>query len=796
MSSDTEQSYPNFPKVRSNNIPDVLKTLDRWVIWRAGPFKHTGKFDKVPCDPRTGRNISAQDPGNWLSFADALAAYDRGAGDGLGIALSSNHPIVVDGINYFLTALDFDGVGTSLNEVKELWLRLGKPYAEVSPSQNGLRMFALSTIAFKGGNAGNGHEFYTGGRFMTVTGWSGRGKIKDTTEGLGELHEQWFPRDSAKQKADLLPAMGPLLWDETKERYERLNDLLSHISSDTDYASWRDIVWSILSTGLTRAETIARDWSMQAKDRYEEEAFQTLVASFDPIRGITPGTLYYHAKLNGWVRPIEPQREVQASSARLNGSLNLEGLKSQGDLDPPSLGVDKFTSLGGDEYNGKRLASLIRGKLLYIHETGDWLEFAEKSGWTHAAPGAAVRAAKELLKQLRTEAAEAYKAAPDDNLTKALMSHVKRSSQAQQIKAMIEMAKSEPGMTVRLSEFDNDPMLLGVANGVLDLRTAQLLPTSPNILVSKRCKVAYDGDAQCPRFEQFMAEIQPDEEVREFLQRWIGYGLTGLTSEQKFAFFYGSGANGKSVFIEVIAWLLGDYAIRMATEVLMSYKRNPQAASPEIVALKGARYAYANETVEGRHLDDARVKEMTGGDTLTGRVPYGKAAISFQPTHKLSIAGNHKPEISDASNGMWRRVMLVPFEQTIAADKRDPNLLDKLKSEGSGILNWALQGLLAFQKNGLQVPQSIARATEAYRDEQDILGEWISGSCNTGATLSASKVKLYESYRAWCEENGNMPLSQGRLTKRLNERGYRLAPDKRTVNGLALKPPDQRAAWK
>jgi len=241
------------------------------------------------------------------------------------------------------------------------------------------------------------------------------------------------------------------------------------------------------------------------------------------------------------------------------------------------------------------------------------------------------------------------------------------------------------------------------------------------------------------------------------------------------------------VFIETIAWLLGDYAHKMPTEALMSYQRNPQGPSPEIVALKGVRYAYANETVEGRHLDEARVKDLTGGDTLTGRAPYGKAAISFQPSLKLSVAGNHKPEISDASFGMWRRVMLVPFEETIPEAQRDPRLFEKLKAEGSGILNWALQGLHAWQKEGLQVPKGIAAATAAYRNEQDILLEWLNEACTFGAGLDEPKANLYASYTYWCSQNGHKALAQGRLTRRLSDRGYKLAPDHRRILGLALK---------
>lgn len=298
----------------------------------------------------------------------------------------------------------------------------------------------------------------------------------------------------------------------------------------------------------------------------------------------------------------------------------------------------RFIGNGGDVKNGQIFAGMFRNKLLHVHETDDWLRFDPQQGWVSAPPGEADRAAKEALDAMRASAADRYKVAPEDPKTKRLMAHVERSSKAQSLRAMIEMAKSEPGMTVQLSDFDSDPMLLGVANGVLNLGDWTMLPAAPDALVSKRCNVAYDPTAQCARFRQFLVEVQPEKEMHGFLRRLMGYCLTGAVDEQMFAFIYGLGANGKSVFIE-LAWMLGDYAHKISTEMLMHHQRNPQGPSPDIVSLRGRRFVYANETEEGGRLAEVRIKDLTGGDTLTGRVPYGKADITFRPTHKLFIVG-------------------------------------------------------------------------------------------------------------------------------------------------------------
>jgi putative DNA primase/helicase len=540
---------------------------------------------------------------------------------------------------------------------------------------------------------------------------------------------------------------------ETLVEIDRVKSMLSEIPADCDRATWRNIVWAVASTEWSCAKELAQNWSKAAPTKYVEGVFNSVWNSFDPTGGIGFGSLIHYAKQHGWGDVVNTE--------------------------------ERFTGRGGDVANGKVFASMWRGKLLFIHETCDVLTFAAQ-GWISSPPGEADRCAKNVLAKLRDEAAEQYKISADDPKTKRQMAHVERTSKFPTLRAMIEMAKSEDGMTCSLNEFDADPMHLGVANGVIDLHTGVLLPVAPNLLVSKRCSVDYDPATECPLFIVFLEVVQPEIEMREFLQRWAGYLLTGTVQEQKFAFLYGSGANGKSVLVELLAWLLGDYARKIATEMLMHHQRSPQGPSPDIVALKGSRFVYANETEEGRRLAESRVKDMTGGDTLTGRVPYGKADITFSPTHKLVVVGNHRPEITDNSHGMWRRVLLVPFDVTIPEVERDPQLLEKLKVEGSGILNWMLEGLRQWQRHGLKVPTKITGATAAYRDEMDIIGEWIADDCETGAGCAVSKAKAYKSYQDWALNNGHHPLAQCRFTRRLNERGYRLRPDKRTIGGLAL----------
>lgn len=324
---------PHIAKVERDNIPDLLKAIGTWVVWRGGPTKPNGKFDKIPCDPVSGRNVNAQNSKNWLTYEVALAAYDQGVGDGIGVVLSSEHPVTLNGTDYILVALDLDKCEGRTKEIKELGLRLGNPYVEVSPSGKGLRIFALSTKQVKGGNDGNGHELYCNRHFVTVTGWLGRGKIKDATACLVELDRGWFGLKGTPTTNEAGSELSPGELTESERNIARVRDLLSYISSDVDYETWRNIVWAILSTGWNCAEQIAQEWSMKAPHRYDEDKLQTVVKSFDPSRGITLGTLYHYAELNGGIKPVNPNCdgstiEARAGSAPCGRLLTAEQVKA------------------------------------------------------------------------------------------------------------------------------------------------------------------------------------------------------------------------------------------------------------------------------------------------------------------------------------------------------------------------------------------------------------------------------------------------------------------------------------
>lgn len=287
---------------------------------------------------------------------------------------------------------------------------------------------------------------------------------------------------------------------------------------------------------------------------------------------------------------------------------------------------------------------------------------------------------------------------------------------------MVTLAESEPGIPVLPGELDRDPWLLNVKNGTVDLRTGELRPHKRDDLITKIVPVEYDSEASCPTWLAFLNRIMDgNERLIAFLQRAAGYSLTASTQEQCFFLLYGTGANGKSVFLTTLLAVMGDYGIQAAPDLLLA--KSGESHPTEVADLFGARLVVATETEAGRRLAENLVKQHTSGDRLKARF-MRQDFFEFEATFKIWLATNNKPIVKGTDYAIWRRIKLIPFTVTIPPEERDKSLPAKLRQELHGILAWAVQICLEWQKYGLNEPQEVTAATCAYRDEQDILGSW------------------------------------------------------------------------
>jgi putative DNA primase/helicase len=323
-----------------------------------------------------------------------------------------------------------------------------------------------------------------------------------------------------------------------------------------------------------------------------------------------------------------------------------------------------------------------------------------------------------------------------------------------------------------------------VKNGVLDLRTGELREARREDLLTKQCAVEFDASARCPEWEKFLARILPDPAVRGFVQRALGYALTGDTREQCFFLLHGTGANGKSTLLNAVKALLGDYAQQSPACAFMAQRQpNGGAATPEIARLRGARFVSSIETEDGQRLAEELVKTLTGQDTVTARHLYSEH-FEFQPAFKLWLAANHRPTIRGDDYAIWRRIRLVPFAVQIPEHERDKELPETLLAEAAGILAWLVRGCLSWQRDGLGEPEAVRTATQEYRDEQDIIAEFLDDACVLEPQASETAGRLYGAYRQWAESAGH----RGVMTK--TKFGRRLTDSERgieRVKGTATK---------
>lgn len=421
--------------------------------------------------------------------------------------------------------------------------------------------------------------------------------------------------------------------------------------------------------------------------------------------------------------------------------------------------------------NAARFADTFLGRVLWVPVWKSWLIYNGKY-WQRDERDGVIDLGREMVAELYRIAGET---AQDDDWKFAA-----KSDKLQEIKGMLTLAGSDPRLAARPGDFDSDPYLLNVNNGTIDLKTMTLRAHNPEDRITKFAPVDYTPEATAPTWRAFIqwASLGRDD-LAKYLRRAVGYSLIGSVEAEALFMLYGTGANGKSTFVETLRAMLGTYACGIPAESLMITGREG-GPNNDIARLKGARFVAASEGDESARLNAALVKKLTSNEEITARF-LNAEFFEFAPTHTLFFSTNYAPQIRDMSNGMWRRIRLVPFEAQLAEEnetpteakpRRDDGLRTKLLAELSGILQWALVGCMEYQDIGIKDSPEVANATSEYRADSDVLAQFMEECCVINPQCRVAASELYRKYVAWCEEYGYHPINPTRFGGQLRDKGF------------------------
>ncbi len=524
---------------------------------------------------------------------------------------------------------------------------------------------------------------------------------------------------------------------ETFEEIERVNSMLAAITADCSYKEWRGVLWALAATGWLCAEKLARVWS-EASTRFKEADFLRLWSDYDPTdpNATGFGSLVFIAKEHGWHAPAD--------------------------------GHELAAGAPGDILAGRMFAAQYREQLLWVSQAGRWLRW-DGMRWAWCTCGEEMAAAKIVADKILTRVSQLF--TQDSDRNKRRMSFAIGLQNIRRLEAMIELAKSESGMAIGdMSALDSDQWLVGCRNGVVDLRTGSLLVPDPAMHITRQVAAEYHSDADCPLWKSFLLSVfEGDAPTVEFAQRALGYTLTGTVTEEVIFICYGGGANGKSVFANVLSVIFFEYG-QMAPQSLLTVRRDGDAAPRNDVArLCGARLVQINELNSGDRLNEQIVKMLAGREMISARFLH-KEHFDFWPTAKPWLRTNHRPVITGEDDGIWRRIMLIPFKRKFAEHERDPWLESKLLAERDGVFAWMVAGCLDWKKVGLKPSPLVRRESATYRTESDLLGEFLDETTERDPNGKIEQSRLFDLWRIWCTTNGTRYGSKVGFSRKLGER--------------------------
>lgn len=731
-------------QTRTENLPEELKSLKQWVCWIGA--------DKIPKNPFTGGNAKSNDPSTWGDFQTACKACEQYRFDGVGFMFANG---------YFGVDLDHC---TDDTDFCDEFVETLQSYAEYSKSGSGIHIICKGKLPDGSRRKGN-VEMYSSGRYFICTGNvynPAYTTVRDCTESVKVLHSKYLPSETPRLEPRKIE---PIDMDDQEVVDKARNCKSGYLFNMLFQGNWQGVYSSQSEADLALCNQLAF-WT-QRNEAQMDRIFRSsglMRKKWDEKRsGTTYGAITIGKACANCVDVYEPKKYDDDTELALalfrDGKVGAEQPKKSYDM----------TDTGNAHRMYDRFGHIIR----YSYNRKKWYYWDGKA-WRLDDSGEIKKLADVICEDIKREAFQEQ----DEKTQADMLKWASKTASSRGKEAMIKECQHLPGVPASPDDFDSYAEYINCQNGIVNLRTGELLPHDSNFLMSKVCHSDYDVEGKKPKmWLKFLNDVTAgNKALQKYIQKSVGYSLTGSNREQCAYFLYGMGNNGKSTFLDTIADLLGGYASNAQPETIMMRKWGDGGALSDIARLKSARFVTSEEATEGVRLNEGLLKQLTGGSKITCRFLYGDE-FEYTPEFKIWIATNHKPVIRGTDVGIWRRIKLIPFEVNISAEKVDKNLKYKLRKEFPQILRWAVDGCRMWMTEGIEEPECVLEAVKEYKQEMDLLAGFIEQCIvidyTCGERVNASD--LFKVYIQWAKDNNEYEMSSKKffseISKKLPEKG-------------------------
>lgn len=751
------------------SVPIELKEIDNWCGYKLQ--QRNGKTTKIPINANNGELGKSNDESTWASFDKALDSINKFKCDGIGFYFNSPYfgidlDDVRNDIDRYLNNDDDD------NLVAEFVDLMGS-YSEISPSGNGIHIIAKGELPDGGRRKGN-IEMYSSGRFFTVTGnkiGDYNFIVDDSDYGkINYLHNKYIAGNEPSIKHNPSNEFGNGL------STDKIIKIASNSKNGIRFKLFINGGWEQFYDSQSEADmAFSNDLAFWSNRDYEkmDSIFRSSSLYREKWDRKTGDSTYGNITLNKAIRECGNVFNPQSNDSEFNLYV----------LDDSTKKIEKKFYSYDDTGNAARFTDNFGEIVRYSYTRKNWYFYNDKT-WELDQEGKVKNLVDEILNKMKKEPVYVSDNMPEEDAQKALQKHIKYSRGSNGKTNMLK--ESQHLIPINPEAFDKDKHLLNVQNGYIDLKSGNLNNHDKEKYFSKIASIEYTDKIDYPLWDDFLMQIfDGDRPLINYIQRAVGYSLSGSTEEQVMFILHGNGRNGKSVFLDILTEMLGNYTTNIQPQTLM-VKPMSGSANGDIARLQGARLVTTTEPNDGMRFDEGLVKQITGGDTVTARFLYGDE-FDYDPEFKLWMATNHKPFIRGTDDGIWRRMAIIPFSVQIPEHKVDKNLKYKLRGEMTAILNWAVEGYQEWQRIGLNEPNIIKQQRQEYRTEMDVVELFIEECCTRKKGEREKASDLYSIYSSWAKENNQHLYSNTKFGKEMSNKFQRIKSGTNYYVGIQLR---------